>query len=290
MKLDRTSASLLFLVLTGVLATAGCKGYPTWKEVPVDYGCEMADAYTQTVLYPFDTPSAPECATTTPSPVGCLGWTAADGSKDAVMTGAVVNIPDGPRCGSAAALLITADRNHEWGSLFGLIGFGPKDALDNEGLSFWARSTNNTNTGFTVQFNDANTTCLGTPTDGGVCNMAPSNCLTYDTDGGTGTGTVDTSTGMIIPGSVSTAPDPNQCGNAYGAVVTVTSRWSFYTIPFSAFYQEALPNRVPNAKLTETGSLPGTGLLPSKLLTLVFRMPKAMRTELWVDDLGFYRK
>jgi hypothetical protein len=291
MNLDRAFAGLLFAASAGcVLATAGCKAYPTWTPVPVDYGCDLDDAYEQHVLYLFDDVSPENCATTTPSPPGCPGWTASDGSAGAVMTGAVVPIPDGARCGSSAAMLITADKNNEWGSLFGIIGFGRQNATGQEGLSFWARSTNNTNTAFTVQFNDSNTGCLVDPGDGGVCPMPPSNCITYPAaDGGTGVGTTD-GTGMIIPGSVTTAPEPDQCGNPYSAIVTATNLWRFYTIPFTAFHQEALPNRVPNAKLTDTGSLAGTGLIPSDLLTLVFRMPKAMRTELWIDDVGFYRK
>jgi hypothetical protein len=84
-------------------------------------------------------------------------------------------------------------------------------------------------------------------------------------------------------------PLPDQCGNSYTVVVLVTGDWQLYTIPFGHFQQGATPNRVPNAELTATGSAPGTTLLTSQLMLLGVRLPKALATDLWIDDLAFYR-
>jgi hypothetical protein len=72
--------------------------------------------------------------------------------------------------------------------------------------------------------------------------------------------------------------------------MAVTNEWALYTIPWSNFTQGAYPNRVPNSVLTETGDVPGTGLLTSKLFSLGIRPPKEAPFELWIDKLSFYRK
>jgi hypothetical protein len=47
---------------------------------------------------------------------------------------------------------------------------------------------------------------------------------------------------------------------------------------------------VANDVLTKTGSAPGTTLLTSTLVNLTLRIPKEANLELWIDNLGFYRK
>jgi hypothetical protein len=282
MKLERTFATVMFLALGGAI---GCTAYPTLKTIPVN--CDVEAAYNLSVIDAYDT-------------VGMAGfWTAADtAGAAAVPTPAPVPyvvskvepIGDGARCGSTAALVIRSERNNDWGSLFGINIGAPRDESAYEGLAFWARAPGNTTKGFTVLLGDSNTSCLGEAVDGGTCSIQPSNCITYaGSDGGTGTGVTD-GTGMLLPGTVTSAPEPNQCGNVYSTVRVVTGDWAFYTIPFSQFQQGALPNRVPNAALTQTGPVPGTALLTNQLLSLTFRMPKAAVMELWIDNLSFYRK
>ena len=282
MKVERTSATVIVLALGGAL---GCTAYPTLKSVPVSCGAEAA--YELQVVDAFDT-------------VGTAGfWTSADTAGAAIVptpapvpyvVSKVEAISDAPRCGSTAALVIRSERNNDWGSLAGIDIKAPRDESVYEGLSFWARAPGNTTKGFTILFGDANTSCLNADPDGGVCLTQPSNCITYAAaDGGTGTGVTD-GTGMLLPGTVTTAPEPNQCGNVYSVVRVVTGEWAFYTIPFSEFQQGALPNRVPNAELTQTGPVPGTALLTHQLLSLTIRMPKEAVMELWIDNLSFYRK
>jgi hypothetical protein len=165
----------------------------------------------------------------------------------------------------------------------------PRDESAWEGLSFWARAPGNTSKGFTLALDDANTTVN---TKGGKCKA-------YNAaDGGLGGSTInaalDPATGQVISGSAIASRQPDECennkGNSYTDVVTVTSEWVFYTIPWVQFAQQAFPNRVPNSVLTETGNVPGTGLLTNELFSLAIRPPKEVQFELWIDKLGFYRK
>jgi hypothetical protein len=94
---------------------------------------------------------------------------------------------------------------------------------------------------------------------------------------------------MPIGGVSSTAPPPDSCGNSYSTVMTVTTGWVFYTFPFTVFHQANQPNRVPNDKLPNRGTLPDSGLLTNKLMNIIFRMPREATTELWVAKLSFYR-
>jgi hypothetical protein len=193
-------------------------------------------------------------------------------------------IPDGSRCGSKTADVLHSSHYNDWGSLFGYNVFKSTGADAYEGISFWARSPGNTTKGFAILLDDANNNS----------SVAGSNCKPVDADGGTvaespGSGW-NPATGTLISGSGSAAPLPDQCGNDYSVTMSVTSDWRFYTIPFSAFQQANTPNRVPNAVLTEVGNVPGTGLLTSKLRSLVIRMPKEAEVELWIDNLAFYKK
>jgi hypothetical protein len=259
---------LLLLALGGAV---GCKAYPTYKNLPVD--CTVEASYDMMSIDSFDMVGA------------APGWTAVDGTVGAGMVGAVEALTDGARCGSTAALVIRASNNNDWGSLFGYNNFA-RDGSPYEGLSFWARSPGNSNKAFTIILNDPNTACLGT--DAGVCVVPPGDCFTYDTDGGTAAPKTD-GTGAIIPGTGGSAPAADACGNGYAAVQTVTADWRFYTIPYAEFRQDSNPNRVPNAVLTQTGTTPGTTLRTRELLTLILRMPKGMASEIFIDNLGFYR-
>jgi hypothetical protein len=265
MKLGRLAEAVSLLVLGGASA---CTPYSTFKNLPLD--CDVESRYELQSIDTFEMLGA------TP------GWTAADGSGGAVMTGGVETIPDGARCGSSTALVIRGVGNNDWGSLFGFNNFGPRDASAYEGLAFWARAPGSSNKSLTVLFDDPNTAVPPTTTD--------ANCKDYGIDGGTGTGTVDPGSGMVIPGSVTDAPEPDQCGNSYGVIRVVTMDWRFYTVPFALFQQGHTPNRVPNEALMETGATPGTTLLTSQILNLILRMPKAVATELWIDNLSFYRQ
>jgi hypothetical protein len=291
MKHDRNLAALPVVAVVGLGAafacTTGCTAYSTFKQVPID--CEVEKQYDLVVdtMYMFDTVGGQ-------SP----GWTAADPSPGALMTGQIEAIPGEPRCGSTAALVVRAARNNDWGSLFGFNGF-VRDAGEYEGLAFWARAPIGSNTSFTMMLDDPNTSNPTSPPidvrDGGVPPLPDGGregCLNYVMDGGvtSGGGIIDIGTGMTIPGTVADAPEPDQCGNGYTEVVTVSQYWRLYTIPFTEFHQLPSTNRVPNQALQQTGGLTGTGLRPANISNLVLRMPKATPTELWIDNLGFYRK
>jgi hypothetical protein len=265
------------LARAGTLALAcggafGCTAYATNKTVPVN--CSVEDAYDFKSVDNFEMP-----------PMQPM-WTTADCTPGALMTVTEASLPDGSRCGSTVALEIQASRNADWGSLAGYNGFGPRDGSAYEGISFWARGAVDSNKAFTLSLDDPNTaagtvgtTCTTYPTpDAGACTLAASTTI------------IDPATGMVLSSGTLTAPPlPDQCGNAYTVVVLVTGDWQLYTIPFGRFQQGATPNRVPNAELAATGSAAGTTLITSQLMLFGLRLPKALATDLWIDDLAFYR-
>ncbi|HZL19827.1 MAG TPA: hypothetical protein VFG23_18980 [Polyangia bacterium] len=285
MRLGRTSR-VLFLTLGGAV---GCNAYPTLKNVPID--CTADSAYDIQYVYTFDTTAS------------TMFYGSGDHPSDADVSQmpAVQSLTDGARCGSTTALLLHTDHNNDWGSLFGIYGFGPRDESAYDGLSFWARAPGDTTKAFTILLDDTNTENLAMPancsTDAGTTS-SPTDagaavCKNYCMpDGGTGGATpyIDSLTGMVVGGTTSAAPPADACGNEYYVVAQVTGGWQFYTFPFANFRQLAEPNRVPNAHLTETGNLaPLTYLLTSALMGLTFRMPPEADMNLWLSHLGFYR-
>jgi hypothetical protein len=277
-------------VLFALCGAAGCSTYSTYRPVSID--CTADSGYD---LDPVDMSSA---------------FTYGDTTTGAVITAAVTPLPDNPRCANASALLITAHRFNDWGAATGFYAFGPADPTDptmakrltrNEsaytGVSFWARAPGATGKSFTIvldDFNTADPTPLAAGSSDPTTDPDPmdSNCIGYATpDGGMQNVTIyDPATGMVLSSGSTTVTALNACGNAYQVIPTVANDWAFYTIPFGQFHQTAQPNRVPNDKLTETGTAPGTSLLTSKLRNFLIRIPKATDMELWIDNLGFYRK
>jgi hypothetical protein len=264
----------LFLVLAG---TSGCDTYSTLKDAPID--CTVDDGYEFLTLgNNFDN-------------VGDgVFWSSGDNTPDKVVGDdasgnvSVRTIPDGPRCDSSAAVVLRAAGNNDWGCLFGSNNVGaPRDASAYEGLSFWARAPGNTTKGFIVLLDDPNTT---------VIDPLPHNCTNLgSTTGGPQTIIVSVDGQNVQTSSGATRPTyPEECGNSYAAPMLVTGEWAFYTVPFAQFQQTALPNRVPNAVLTQVGTAPGTALLTDKIYTLIIRFPKEATVELWLDNLAFYRK
>jgi hypothetical protein len=187
-----------------------------------------------------------------------------------------------------------AFHNNDWGSVCGFNNFGTLNESAYDGLSFWARAPGDTSRGFTISLYDANTVAMD-PNDPNE--PGGGHCKSYYVDGGTEGETIvtmrDPVTGAIISGPATTSRMPDECGNnrgnGYDDVMLVTSDWAFYTIPWDEFTQWAYPNRVPNSVLTDTGNVPGTGLLTNELMGLGLRPPKEMLFELWITKLNFYR-
>jgi hypothetical protein len=142
----------------------------------------------------------------------------------------------------------------------------PVDASGFEGVSFWARATGyGTSTGFLLTLNDRNTDPAGM-----VCvEPAPTDVLdgayTYN------------EAGMVVPVG-GELPSPEDCGNGFMRVVSVTRDWRLYRLPFESFQQQAQPNLRPS------------GIDPSGLYQFAINIPKDSSIELWLDDLGLYRR
>jgi hypothetical protein len=258
------------VLILGLGGSAGCDKYSTFRDVPVE--CSVEDAYELQSVDSFETIKSPPAD----------WWSSNDNLVlDGGTSSDVEAISGGARCGSTAALVLRSTGANDWGTIFGFNNFGPRDEHLFEGMAFWARAPGNTSKGFTILLDDPNTTV----TTGGYC---------IGVDGGTQSQTSPTATpgpGAQATASVGgTSPLPFQCGNSYSAVVTVTSEWKLYPIPFTKFTQTATPNRVPNVYLTDAGAVTGTGLITSNLVNLVIRFPKESQVELWLDNLSFYNR
>jgi len=256
-------------LVVAVLGGLGCSKYPTLKTQSPTVDCAVMNAYD------FDPTVIDD---------GMHTYGSGDPFADANLTPGHTAIPAGSLCEETTALEFQASGHNDWGDLFGFYGFGPRDESAYEGMSFWSRAPGATNKSFTISLDDVNTFA----SDGTVV----VNCTNYNVDGGNQGPTqpaVDPNTGIPISGTTNNAPPSNACGNSYTTTVIVTTDWQLYTIPFTQFRQSAMPSRVPNDKLTEVGTVPGTGLLTNKIMGLVFRMPKAATTDLWLAKMAFYR-
>lgn len=284
----RARAVMVALAFGGAL---GCTAYPTYKPVPT--GCAAMDASNSVAAgFEFKSIDTFEGETSLSPPF----YPSGDATPGAAVTLTLGAPPDGAPCGSATALEVQSAGFNDWGSLIGYNNFGPRDASAYEGVSFWSHPATNSNKALTLQLDDPNTYNSNTTVaDGGLILPTPptADCTKYPTpDGGTsGTGiSTDPATGMVLSSGTATAPlPPNGCGNDYQAVILLESGWQLVTIPFGTFKQLMTPNQVPNAELNTTGNAPGTSLITSRLLLFTVRFPKAIGTDLWIDNLAFYR-
>lgn len=273
--MTRLHRTALFLLL-GLAVVSGCDSYTTLKDVALD--CSLEDGYEFLPMSTLDKVGDKVFWGSGDNTPGKSVGSDADGNV------LVESMPDGPRCGSGAAAVVRASGNNDWGCLFGFNLFGaPRDASAYEGLSFWARSPGPTTKGFLLLLNDPNTAIMSGVTSHCIdlgAETAGSQAIQVYVDG----------QAVSTSGAVTRPTLANECGNGYGLAMSVTSDWRLYTIPFGAFQQDPKPNRVPNALLTNVGNVPENGLLTDQLLSLILRMPKAAKAELWLDNLAFYRK
>ena len=270
------------LLLLGLAGAGGCDPYPTLKDVPIDCTADSNYEFDYLGTKPYLLGSSAVWASGDSTPGAFTGDP--DSPPAQSRSAHFETIPDGPRCDSDSAAVLRAGGNNDWGCLFGSNNVGaPRNASEYEGLSFWARAPGNTTKGFIILLDDPNTAVIsGLPhycTNMGSTTAGPQT-ITVSVDGQN----VQTSSSVTRP------TFPEECGNQYNAVMLVTSEWAFYTIPFARFQQTALPNRVPNAVLTNVGTAPGTALLTDRIYTLIIRFPKEATAELWLDNLAFYRK
>jgi hypothetical protein len=216
--------------------------------------CSASDAYTFDILQPMEGTDAP-----------WFGF--GDATPGATNAFALTPIPEG-RCESSAALVLSTRGYTDWGAGFGeyQTAMAPVDASEYEGVSFWARAGGfGTSSGFVLSINDRNTD------PGGMVCTEPE--VTDVVDGAY----TYNEAGMVVPVG-GELPSASDCGNAFMRVVTLTRRWQLYTLPFASFQQQAQPNRSP------------TGIDRSALYQFAINLPNDSIVELWLADLGLYRR
>lgn len=188
----------------------------------------------------------------------------------------------GGRCDSSDALVLVVNGRTDWGAGFGeyATAQAPVDAREYDGVAFWARATGyGTSTGFLLTLHDRNTYAvepdpLAPPEaapdpNGPVCTVpdVEDMAVAY----------VMNEAGMLVPVG-GELPGPNDCGNGFVRVVTAQRHWTLHRLPFESFQQQALPNRKPG------------GIDRSALFQFAINIPKDSNIELWIDDLGLYRR
>jgi hypothetical protein len=219
----------------------------------LEVDCSVSDSYEIQVLQPMEGAMA--------------SWfDFGDSTPGAIRALSLLPIPEG-RCGSTTALVLTAVGHTDWGAGFGeyQTAMAPVDATDYEGVAFWARApTDHTSTAFLLTLNDRNTSVSGMVCVEPVVDVADG-AYTYN------------EAGMIVPVG-GELPAPEDCGNGFMRVVTVSRQWQLYLLPFESFQQLAQPNRIP------------TGIDRSAIYQFTVNIPKDSIIELWIDDLGVYRR
>lgn len=246
-----TRSGRALLAVLSACALAACSSNIDPRTVEVD--CSINDEYDFNILQPMEGTMA--------------SWFAfGDAIPDATEALTVAPIPEG-RCESTAALVLSARGHTDWGAGFGeyQTPAAPVDATGYDGISFWARApVPHTSLGFMLTVQDRDT-----HPDGMVC-VEPivdvaNGAYTYN------------EAGMIVPvgGELPSALD---CGNGFQRVVRVTRDWQLYLLPFESFQQQAQPNRIPS------------GLDRSGIYQFAVNIPKDSIVELWIDDLGVYRR
>lgn len=172
------------------------------------------------------------------------------------------------RCGQTAAGVFRARGFSDWGAFFAdysTVTAGVPGSERYEGVSFWARTAPGSDRSFFFMVDNAHTAPVNEEPD------SPENlCVaeTLDEEGNP--------TGQFPDGT-----DPTvTCGNPFMNIVTTTEHWQYFTLPFSDFVQDrARPNVRPE------------GLDPTvQLVRLGIRFPVETDIELYLDELGLYRR
>jgi hypothetical protein len=226
---------------------------------------------------------------------------AGDGAPPTSVPPTTMPIPGGlcadTDAGATYALVLQSSGHNDYGSGFGDYSFangfgsggysaggacGPDggpitpaqyvDASPYEGLSFWARNPGETTKGIILELTDIHSATVTCPTAG--------QCVPYAMDAGVNMYITMGSNGTLPQGSgVSSAQPPaDACGNNFAVAVLTSENWQLYTIPFASFHQAFQPNRAPS------------GLDTAHLALFTIVVPKEGVVDLWIANLGFYRK
>jgi hypothetical protein len=263
----------------------------------VGIDCSQEEPYSVDVIYAFDGEVGEDLEAGTPLGTEESHWfkfndqtptsRASGPDMDASASEFGVRPIEGGRCGNNYALLLTQSGRNDWGGAFGnwnIVSAG-HDASGQEGLSFWARAPFDKSITVVLDDNTSAARLTEDPPDSGTF-INNGECDVTDLDAAViigPDGAVTTPEGRRDGGANLAAYDsgvagPNDCGNSFTRPLVLSARWEFYTLPFSSFAQIQQPNLSPE------------GINSSAIHGILFRIPKASKMELWLDDIGFYRR
>lgn len=259
--------------LTAISVALGCGSPIPERSLEVD--CSADEGYEYLTLQPM------QRVATAMDPQAGSWFGFGDDTPGGVSLVELIEIPEG-RCDSTDALVLTVNGRTDWGAGFGeyATAQAPVDASEYEGVSFWARATGyGTSTGFLLTLQDRNTYAVEpdplAPPEAAPDPNGPV-CTVPDAEDAVEAYVVNEA-GMLVPVG-GELPGPDDCGNGFVRVVTAQRHWTLHRLPFESFQQQALPNRKPG------------GFDKSALYQFAINIPKDSNIELWIDDLGIYRR
>jgi hypothetical protein len=191
------------------------------------------------------------------------------------------------RCGDTTSGVFRARGFSDWGAFFGdyyTVGRAIVPADEGyEGVSFWARTTARSDRSFFLVVDNAHTAQVvedepqseaadqaATDADAGAPeNTSPNLCFAERVDDA-----------GVSHGFPPEAKPSETCDNPYMHAVTTSEHWQFFTLPFSDFIQDrARPN------VRRDGFDPTV-----QLVRFTIRFPVETDIELYLDNLGLYRR
>jgi hypothetical protein len=206
------------------------------------------------------------------------------------------------RCGETTAGVFRARGFSDWGAFFADYSTVSQSIIPDrrtgggwEGISFWARTSFESDRSFFFLVDNAHTAEVVPAEEEAEQRAAALAAASTDAGAGSGDAGAGTptyvspnqcvpeikdeegnGTGEYPPGTDAA----DTCGNAYVHTVTTSEHWQFFTLPFSEFIQDrARPNVRKDGFDTSV-----------QLVRLTIRFSVEADIELWMDEVALYRR
>ena len=204
------------------------------------------------------------------------------------------------RCGDTSMVELRASGHNFYGAGFGDWAHNSDATRANgtgfAGISFWAKSAENTDKTFLLNVDDGRTLVFPPPApEVGVLPAATAADQDLDGDGLVGPGDIARGTrcrlppaqdlgrvacyygGALPPAAPTRVPEANECGNRFHTYITTTETWQLFLLPWSELVQWPCPNRLEG------------GLDPADIAQLEIKLVQGTNYDIWLDNIAFYR-